>query len=235
MRLNGGNAFGQDFLQAPVGGAFGEATARACRRAKYWLGYPEKQQLPVYGDQLDAYLAGAHDLPVMYGLRREARLRAARRKPLRVKALEQAVRYIGQKENPPGSNRIPFASVWYGVIGPWCAMGVTRWYVDAGSKAFVRGSRYAYCPFIVNDARAGRNNLAVTRDPQPGDLVLFNWDGDWDADHIGLFEAWIAGAEGSEFTTVEGNTSTSDDSNGGSVMRRHRKRGQVQVFVRVGR
>jgi hypothetical protein len=86
---------------------------------------------------------------------------------------------------------------------------------------------------VVNDARAGRNNLqVVTYDKAlPGDLVLFNWDGDWDADHIGLLEKKI-GWNG--FTTIEGNTAVGNDSNGGEVMRRTRRLSQVQVFVRVG-
>jgi hypothetical protein len=234
LTLNGGNAFKQDFLLGSVDGAFGEETGRACRRAKYWLGYPQKEQLPIYGDVLDGYLHGKK-LPASYRTRRAARLRAAKQKPLRVKALEQAKRYIGKKENPPGSNRIDFASLWYKLIGPWCAMAVTRWYVDAGSKAFVKSARYAYVPYIVADAKAGRNGLALTKDPKPGDVVCYDWLADGVADHVGLFENWVAGAEGSEFLAVEGNTSLGNDSNGGEVMRRHRKRTQVQAFVRVGR
>lgn len=233
-RLNGNNAFKQDFLQGEVDGDFGEETGRACRRAKYWLGYPTKEQLPVYGDLLHGYLGGK-PLPASYRVRRAARLKAAKRKPLREKALEQARRYVGQKESPPGSNRIAFASLWYGLVGPWCAMAVTRWYVDAGSKAFVKGSRYAYVPYVVQDARAGRNGLSATQKPLPGDLVCFDWEGNGVSDHIGLFDSWIAGAEGQEFTSCEGNTSVGNDSNGGQVMKRHRKRTQVQAFVRVGK
>ena len=114
-------------------------------------------------------------------------------------------------------------------------MAVSEWYIDVGSKTFSLGWRYAYCPFIVSDARAGVNNLTITNHPQPGDIVLYDWQRDGVADHVGLFERWIAGGEGIEFTAVEGNTSVSSDSNGGAVMRRTRKRSQTIAFVHVGR
>ena len=56
-------------------------------------------------------------------------------------------------------------------------MAVTRAYVEAGSKGFVRGVRWAYVPYIVADAAAGVNGLARTFSPRPGDLVCFDWNG----------------------------------------------------------
>jgi hypothetical protein len=44
-----GNVFNQDYLRDTVDGVFGENTARACVRAKYWLGYPLEEQQPFYG------------------------------------------------------------------------------------------------------------------------------------------------------------------------------------------
>lgn len=41
-------------------------------------------------------------------------------------------------------------------------------------------------------------------DPQPGDLVLFDWDGDGTADHVGIVKS--VNADGT-LTTIEGNTS----------------------------
>jgi hypothetical protein len=70
----------------------------------------------------------------------------------------------------------------------------------------------------------------VTDDPIPGDLVCFDWDGG-DYDHIGLYES----GDVAQFTTVEGNTSVGNDSNGGQVMRRQRDIAQAYqiTFVRV--
>ncbi len=118
------------------------------------------------------------------------------------------------------------------MIGPWCAMFVTYCYeVDAGgSPSFERGSRYAYVPYIVQDARADRNGLTVTSQPMPGDLVCYDWQRDGTYDHVGIFEAGTANS----WTAVEGNTSTSNNSNGGEVMRRQRSSSDAAVvFVRV--
>jgi hypothetical protein len=222
------NVFGQDFQPGPMDGQFGQATARACIRAKYWLGYPEARQVGTYGDELDGYLQGTA-LPNGFAATRDDRLKP---KPkLREKALTEAKTHLGEKEAPPRSNKIRY-SAWYGVVGPWCAMFVSWCYVEAGSKAFQTGAHYAYVPYIVHDARAGANGLALTIDPQPGDLVCYDWDKDGIADHVGLFEKKTIG---SSFSAIEGNTAIGDESNGGEVMRRDRNRTQVQAFVHVGR
>jgi hypothetical protein len=230
--LKRGNIFRADYLQGPQDGIFGEGMARACIRAKYWLGYSTASMLPIYGDALDGYLTGRKSLGPIMQIRRSRRLAALKEVPLRVKALNLARTKLGVKESPAGSNKVEF-SAWYGLVGPWCAMFTTWAYVQAGSKAHVRGSKYAYVPFIVADARAGRNSLSVVSylDAKPGDLVCFNWDGDWDADHVGLLEEKIGGGD---FESIEGNTAVGNDSNGGEVMRRRRNVKQVQAFVRVG-
>jgi peptidoglycan hydrolase-like protein with peptidoglycan-binding domain len=221
------------YLKDKQDGDYGPMTAQAVYRAKFWLGYRKPDHSA--GGLLKAYLKEERKTTSAMRARATARKRKRAQTPLRVKALANLKRHLGEKEFPPGSNHVPWASDWYGVIGPWCAMGVTRAYVDAGSKVFKRGSRYAYVPFIVGDARAGRNNLTLTMMPKPGDLVCYDWQGDHVGDHVGLFERWIAGGEGIEFHAIEGNTALGNDSNGGEVMRRTRKRPQVQAFVHVGR
>lgn len=148
--------------------------------------------------------------------------------------LKKAVSQIGVKESPSNSNLCKYTD-WYGMVGPWCAMFVT-WCDQLGgepTKSFVRGSSYAYVPYIVNDARLCENGLQVTSSPKPGDLVCFDWSWDGEYDHIGLFEKWEPGSS-SSFSAIEGNTSASNNSNGGQVMRRTRnKSGQGTVFVRV--
>lgn len=221
------------FLKDPTDGEYGVLTAQAVYRAKFWLGYRKPDQSA--GRLLLDYLAGTKKTTAAMQRTAATRKRKQKAKPLRVKALANLTKHLGQKESPYGSNRVTWASLWYGVIGPWCAMSVTRAYVDAGSKAFAKGKRYAYVPYIVGDARAGRNNLTVTLHPEPGDLVCYDWQHDGIADHVGLFEKWIAGAEGTEFHAIEGNTAVGNDSNGGEVMRRVRRRSLVQAFVHVGR
>lgn len=150
-------------------------------------------------------------------------------------ALAKAVTQIGVKESPAGSNLCKYTD-WYDMVGPWCAMFATWAYElgsASGSPSFVRGTRYAYCPYIVADARAKRYGLSLTNAPIPGDLVVYNWDGTSDEgfDHVGLFDS----GDQDYWTAIEGNTSTSNQSNGGEVMRRSRNQGQAAavVFVRV--
>lgn len=153
-------------------------------------------------------------------------------------ALAKAITQLGYKESPAGSNHNKYGE-WYGVdYQPWCAMFTTWSYIlgleEKGMMcdAFARGSRYAYVPYIVADARAGKHYLRTTDDPVPGDLVCYDWESNGEYDHVGLFEKWVTSPR--TFTAIEGNTSTSSNSNGGEVMRRNRDRSaQSTVFVRV--
>jgi hypothetical protein len=153
---------------------------------------------------------------------------------IRERALEGAIRHIGEHESPAGSNSTSFGR-WYGVnFQPWCAIFVTYCFeIEAGgSGSFDRGSNYAYCPYVVGDARNKRNGLSVSGSPIPGDLVVFDWNRDGTYDHIGIFEKWIT--KGESFSAVEGNTSNASYSNGGTVMRTTRYPArQGTTFVRV--
>ena len=82
---------------------------------------------------------------------------------VRERALGEAKRWLGYKESPASTNASTFGA-WYGMnYEPWCAMFVTYCYELAGpSPSFVRGSRYAYCPYILTDAREKRNGLSLT-------------------------------------------------------------------------
>jgi hypothetical protein len=262
--LNGHNVFATaklqdprkgDYLDSKVDGKFGEFTERACKRAKYWLGYPDDEISGGYGERLNAFLVGKKDLPQWYEKRRRSRIKAALATPLREKALKNAIEDLNKTESPAGSNNIEFSRWYMGSDGkawsaahpgpPYCAMGATKWYVEAGSKELVKGVRYAYCPFIVADARAGNHKLSVVRvrDVKPGDLVMYDWEGNGVSDHVGLFEKWVDQKDG-YFQAVEANTSPDDSgsqSNGGGVFRRGQAPGRgdtrrvsnVQVFVRV--
>lgn len=226
------NPFGTYFT-GPADGVFGPQTAQAVYRAKYWLGYPLAECDQSYGATLRGYLDSSQQLPAANQESRAARLQPPAQ-PLRAAALARAKTQVGIKESPMNSNRVLF-SEWYGIIGPWCAMFASWCYVESGSKAFVCGKDYSYVPYIVADARAGKNNLTVTSNPQPGDLTCYDWNHDGVADHVGLFSAWIHEPAGT-FEAVEGNTSVGNDSNGGEVMLRNdRNRSEVLAFVHVGR
>lgn len=222
-----GNKY-KKFYSGNIDGEWGPKSAAATKSAKYWLGYPRRKINSRLGEKLYRYL-GDTPLPVTYKIRRKTRLRANRISQ-REKALLIAKKELGIKEFPYGSNIVKY-STWYGLNGPWCAMFITWCYAQAGNKnTFKRGSNYAYCPFIVNDARAERNGLRTVSKPIPGDLVLYDWDGGV-SDHIGIFERWVT--PGSSFLAIEGNTSLGNQSNGGQVMRRLRFQSQVEIFARV--
>jgi putative peptidoglycan binding protein len=225
QRLLATNPYGK-FLQGEIDGVFGPDTHRAVYRAKWWVGYTDERCNHVFGEYLAALLSERRMLSRGQQARREARLRRGRRKPLRLRALADMIARIGEREEPDGSNRAP-ASLWYGLIGPWCAMSVTKSYVTAGSTAFVRGSRFAYVPFMVAEAAAGSRGLAITYRPQPGDVVCFDWEGNGDWDHTGLFEQWLTVK--ARFQSVEGNT--------GNAQQRHVRDYDPRrtLFVHVGR
>lgn len=215
-----------------IDGVFGPQSAAAAKQAKWLLGYSDKNCTQTYGAQLHAYLTGNKTPNPIMRRRAEAR-RKMNTLPMRERALAESVKWLGTKESPPNTNKVMFSD-WYGLRGPWCAMFVTWCYVRAGSKAFdPKKSRWAYCPFMVHDARAQRNGLIVVPldRVQPGDIAMFDWQGDGTSDHVGIVET-KPNSKG-DFKCVEGNTSTSSDSDGGEVMRRNRNKRQVQVFIRV--
>ena len=152
---------------------------------------------------------------------------------LRQKALSNAISQLGTKESPPNTNRVKYTD-WYGMVGPWCAMFVTWSFETAGdSPTFVKGSKYAYVPYIVADARGKKNGLQTVGVDSviPGDLVCYDWNWDGEFDHVGIFEKWQSTTS---FSAIEGNTSSGNNSNGGEVQRRTRSTSaQATVFARV--
>lgn len=213
-----------------IDGVFGEITGRAAEQAKYELGYQLKNVLPTYGKQLHDFLTGARKPSVL--MRRRANDRKSNQN-LGKRAADIARSYVGVKENPPNSNRVMF-SEWYGMIGPWCAMFVTYCFVRAGSKAFQRGSRWAYCPFMLNDARAGRGLTVVpSNKATQGDIVLFSWRQNGVADHVGILLTPVD--RNGNFQSIEGNTAGPGGSqdNGGAVLIRPRNTRSVIAFCRA--
>ncbi len=86
------------------------------------------------------------------------------------------------------------------------------WYRNCSNKAF--------CPTIQ---QAGEGHQVSAEEAQPGDIVLYDWDGDGSADHVGLF---VDNGDGSStITAIEGNTS---GAGGGScVEEKSRNRGNI--------
>ena len=145
--------------------------------------------------------------------------------------IDTAASQNGTKENPPNTNKTKYGA-WYGMDGvAWCAIFVSWVYNEAGHPLGTIDSPkgYHYCPSAYNFWK--RNNR-ITKDPQPGDIVLYDWEGDGLSNHTGIFVAWVK--PGETFKAWEGNTSLTNDSDGGQVMMRTRSARLVQAFVNTG-
>ena len=133
------------------------------------------------------------------------------------KIIEIAVGELGVKESPANSNRQKYGKE-YGVNGTaWCCQFVWWLFKKAGAAAlFYGGKKTAYCPTLMNYYK--KQGQFVTKNFKSGDIIFFDFNGNGQPDHVGIVEK----VSGSKIYTIEGNTSTSNDANGGSVMRRTR-------------
>lgn len=158
-------------------------------------------------------------------------------KPVTVgfKALRHAESVVGVKEHPAGSNDGPVVRQFQATTGayhaPWCASFVTWAFRQSGWKQ--RGWNLAYVPSWVATAHAGQHGLRIIGRGEvvPGDVVCFDWERNGIADHIGICSSAVK-PDGT-FSTVEGNTSAGNNSNGGQVQERSRSLGDVACFIRV--
>lgn len=137
---------------------------------------------------------------------------------------DKAKSYVGTKENPPYSNNVVFNTDYYGhpVYGPdypWCVVFVWDIFRMCGaSDLFYNGKKTNNC---VDVLKWGRSEGLTVMDGKMGDLILYDWDNTSinDADHIGFI---VARNPDGSYETVEGNTSLTNNSNGGEVMERRR-------------
>ena len=148
--------------------------------------------------------------------------------------VNKAKSFIGTSESPSGSNNVIFNTHFYGreVSGSsyaWCCVFVWDIFRLCGvSSLFYDGNKTAYCPNL--QVWAKEKGLAVQKtDGQKGDIILFDWNGNLLADHVGIIEK--KNSDGT-YTTIEGNTSLTSNDNGGSVMRRTRNLSEVLCVIR---
>ena len=143
--------------------------------------------------------------------------------------LAVAVAELGTKEYPPDSNRVKYNAWYYGhnVSGPaypWCMAFVQWCYAQAGVPL---PFKTASCGELLRCYRANQPECIVN-EPVPGCIVIFNLPGTkYTTDHTGIFES-----AGSRYvTTIDGNTGSASDSNGGEVMRRSRPIEYVAAYI----
>ena len=133
--------------------------------------------------------------------------------------LEIARSQIGTKESPAKSDNVKYNTAYYGREvsdgkHPWCAVFVWWVFREAGaSDLYYGGDKTAYCPTLMSFHKKQK----VT-DYRPGDIVFFNFSGKSSAGHVGICESW----DGTYITTIDGNTGSASEDNGGAVLRRRR-------------
>lgn len=134
--------------------------------------------------------------------------------------IAKAASQIGVKESPANSNNVKYG-IWYGMnYQPWCDMFVSWCGYEVGAQDQV--GKFAYCPYHVDWFKKQGRWKSRDANPQPG-WVIFFANSSGVACHVGIVEA----INGSTIVTIEGNTSTSSNDNGGAVMRRNRTLGTV--------
>lgn len=138
---------------------------------------------------------------------------------------------LGTKEEPMNSNRVKYNACYYGreVSGanyPWCMTFVQWCYHQAGAAL---PFKTASCGALLRWYQEYDPDCIVPLDEgKPGDIVIFDFPGGAATDHTGLLE----GVGKSTVTTIDGNTGTTSDANGGAVMRRTRARTCVGAVIR---
>lgn len=148
--------------------------------------------------------------------------------------LNKAQSQNGVVERPLGSNKTEYG-LWYqpSLNGhKWCAMFVSWVFHHAGHPLghIQTKNGIHHCQAAHNYYR---EKGKLTSNPEPGDLVIYDWTGDGYADHIGIFIKWN-NSEKTVLEAWEGNTSTSNNSDGGGVMKRIRSRNLVKSFINPG-
>jgi peptidoglycan hydrolase-like protein with peptidoglycan-binding domain len=172
-------------------GEMGPLTCSAVMRAKYFLGYTQANVEPVAGNLLIGILSGKIQLTADQMARRVARLKKkedeqssqSSQTKMRLKALGIIKGELGTLEQPNNSNHIIYNTWWGWGPQPYCVIGISWAWVRAGSTAFARGKRWAGTDVMLADAKAERNGLHLTNDPDPGCPGVIDFDGHTDPDH----------------------------------------------------
>lgn len=136
------------------------------------------------------------------------------------KIIEISRKEIGYTEKPFNRNKTKYGE-WFGFQGvAWCGIFVSWVYHHAGYPLGNIGFRkgFAGCMTAVSHFK---KTDEITDDPQPGDIVFFDFNGDKRYDHTGIFLCFTDEKK-THFYSVEGNTSISNQSNGGEVMEKKR-------------
>lgn len=144
------------------------------------------------------------------------------------KLFDIALGEIGTQEYPPNSNLQKYGE-WYNLNGqPWCAIFVSWCFNQAGIPLVLQDSKGYYN--VPKGYSLLKQQDKIVDKPQPGDLIFFDFNGDGIPEHTGIVNEVH---NDNTFLSIEGNTSTSSEDNGGAVMKRKRYVSQCLGFGRV--
>lgn len=96
---------------------------------------------------------------------------------------------------------------WYGFGGrvEWCACFVSWCANEVGLIEAGVVPKFSYCPTGVQWFKDAGRWQERGYEPQPGDIIFFDWGGDGVSDHVGIVES----CDGMTVRTIEGNTGDS--------------------------
>lgn len=141
------------------------------------------------------------------------------------KLLEAARAEIGYREGAKKDNKY---GRWYGLNNAaWCVIFQQWVFAQAGLALPVKS---ASCSQLLNWYKANQSECVIPpAQASPGCLVIFDLPNTGVAtDHIGLLESMSA----DYVTTIDGNTSGTNDANGGYVNRRTRAKKYVYAVIK---
>ena len=121
--------------------------------------------------------------------------------------INKAREFLGVTENPKGSSNVVFNRDYYGYDPNnsnyhWCVVFVWDIFRLCGASAlFYNGEKVNNCEKVQSWGTNAGLTVPV-KDARAGDLVLYDWNNNQRADHIGI----CTGNSGSTVTTIEGNT-----------------------------
>jgi LysM repeat protein len=133
-----------------------------------------------------------------------------------------------------GKNKDNMFGAWYGMNHvAWCAEFVSYCIAHAGGVALIKGAQsdkgFASCGAGIKFFKSKKAWFKVA-DAKPGDLCFFDWDHDGSQDHVGIVVS--NDPKTKTLHTIEGNTSDTNHSNGGTVEAKVRN---YSVIMGVGR
>jgi len=150
--------------------------------------------------------------------------------------ITEALKHVGTVEK--GNNRTQFGK-WFGADGQaWCAMFVSYVFAHAGAPELLKNAQTPKGAAQVSKIKAHLKKKGAKQikpaDAIAGDVVIFDFPGGYETDHVGFIRAKSNAAKKQIFT-IEGNTSSGvagSQANGGGVYKRTRSFGVVESIWR---